>query len=494
MLGLIGNVLNAVIGGGNDDDEEEKDDVIGVRASPLIDESNAVGSNNGDDWIDLSDVPVEGMPYASDENLNLNSPSIQRYLDDGTFSPALSTSNESGDSSRMGEPHEGSSSHSISKHLPSANGLEADKELVEKPFSCNEDTAKMVEKEASQDTDDRPSTESTHTSTARFIDTVHEEQVEDFVPNELGNDMKDLAEGEVVHQNENEAANHAASKETPAKAIDTPSKTRRGTIFSPSSQSTKKRRTRVVTDNSPLFAIKAIRKGSSCDVYIQESHSGVYVLAYEADLKLIRARGKGSVLERTIDAAMVSGEARNVIGPGSKVVNYEPVLQPLGMVPMTSTGKYCTSDAVVNAVSGASPDLLVGENHGLMLRGHCDADGNMTLKECSQCLHRHSNRFLFHLMKIKDKFDGKYFAELSSIERQRLVIELCKAGKILIVQYHRKGTLSVEHVVGLANGYVYCNDAATGGKFNVDEFASAEMDGVFMARVVTPFSERIDEC
>jgi len=211
-------------------------------------------------------------------------------------------------------------------------------------------------------------------------------------------------------------------------------------------------------------------------------------------LELIRARGKGSVLERTIEAAMESGEARNVVGPGPKVANDEPVLRPLGMVPMTSTGKYCTSDAVLNAVSGERPDLPTGENHAEMLRAHCDADGNMSQKECGQCIRRHGSLFLFHLMKIKDKFDGKHFADLSPKQRQRIVIQLCKARKIVIVQYHRKGTLSVEHVVGLANGYVYCNDAATGDKFNVDEFASAEMDGVFMARVVTPFSERIDEC
>jgi len=133
----------------------------------------------------------------------------------------------------------------------------------------------------------------------------------------------------VVHQNEHEAPNHDASKKTSAEAIDTPGnwmyaaklageggkmydvchalkdsllalgagtlvaerthsmaaqcgdevvkppKTRRGTIFSPSSQSTKKRRTRVVPITVLFSPLKQYGKAARV-MYTSRSHTGVY--------------------------------------------------------------------------------------------------------------------------------------------------------------------------------------------------------------------------
>ena len=166
----------------------------------------------------------------------------------------------------------------------------------------------------------------------------------------------------------------------------------------------------------------------------------------------------------------------------------DPKLKRLAPVQMTATGKFCAPDAITNMVYVVAPHICT-EELGVELRSYCNGSGRIHVHSlCSQINGKDKTTHGFLLNKIKmTAGDGKPFMDLSPHDRQKKIFDLVSEGKMLIVDYYSKRSSgAIGHVVGVADGKVFDNDAATGGIFDLHAYAAREWDGVYMARIVVP--------
>ena len=165
---------------------------------------------------------------------------------------------------------------------------------------------------------------------------------------------------------------------------------------------------------------------------------------------------------------------------------------------MASVCHSCVADSAFSVLYAVRPDLVctpfseIGKDGvemryadlGILLRARaCDTFGQGTMETLRDAV-CNSSDFPFICTKISEHCK-KDFGDAKPKEKIAILNELSMK-HMIVLQYHRHGDYGSTHFVGLTNGFIYDNDADTGGKYDVHEFCRLYMTGVKKATIIAP--------
>ena len=254
-----------------------------------------------------------------------------------------------------------------------------------------------------------------------------------------------------------------------------------------SKSSSKTVATQVITGDIPILAMKAEMNGSSFQLFAQIALYGPYVPLSDVEINSLKGKGYTRSISAVLAGAFKAGGTyRRCVAPRiDRSLPTSTSLKPLGPVHITGDIDVSPVDAITNMLHDAAPQVY-NESLAEILRSFRDeSDEIIDMKSLSRVVNNNREKGRLEFRKPRKLGCGNNFGNVSPFARQEAVLDLASKDQMLIVDfYSKRHSGALGKYVGVANGKVYDNDEATGGIYDLKEYAAHEWDGVYRVRIV----------